>query len=171
MDSMPTWDVLAHRPWLVPAGILAASLGALGLAYASEYGFGLRPCPLCLYQRVPYFVALALAGLALLPAARPFGRAAAALAGVLFLAGAGIAFYHVGVEQRWWPGTAACAGELSAAATVAELRARLLEPPPPRCDEAAFRLFGVSMAGYNGIASLALAAFAFAGAGRMGAGR
>jgi disulfide bond formation protein DsbB len=171
MSSMTANEVFAGRPWLLPAGIAAASAGALAVAYAAEHGFGLEPCALCLYQRVPYVAAAALAGFALVPAAKGFARPAAVLAGLVFLVGAALAFYHVGVERHWWPGTEACAGELAAATSVAELKARLTEPPAPRCDEVAFSLFGVSMAGYNGIASLALAAFALAGARALGARR
>ena len=52
-------------------------------------------------------IVFGMAGVAVggLPAAR---RAALALAGLTFLAGAAIAFFHVGVEQHWWRGMAGC---------------------------------------------------------------
>ena len=85
-----------------------------------------------------------------------------------FLVGAGIAFYHVGVEQQWWPGTGACVGTAAdSAQTIEELRAQLLTAPVVRCDDVGWSLFGISMAGYNGIFSLALAVATLSGLRRM----
>lgn len=86
------------------------------------------------------------------------------LAGLVFLAGAGIAAFHVGVEQHWWQGLASCGGNLPQARTVEELRAALLAQPVVRCDEVAWSLFGISMAGWNFLFSLGLAALSFAAA-------
>jgi disulfide bond formation protein DsbB len=81
--------------------------------------------------------------------------------GLAFLTGAGIAAYHVGVEQHWWVGSTACTGVVAGTATTAEELRRLLEAAPVvRCDDIAWSMFGISMAGYNVLASLALAAFA-----------
>lgn len=152
---------------LVPLAVLAASGLILGAAYAFQYLGGLAPCELCLYQRYPYWAAIALMAVALaLP--RRTGTLAARealvyLSGLLFLAGAGIALFHVGVEQHWWTGPAACGAPAGApAATLEDLEARLRATPVVRCDEVPWSLFGISMAGYNGILSLGLAAFCFA---------
>lgn len=152
---------------LVPLAVLAASVAALALAYVAEMGYGLEPCRLCLYQRVPYVVAAVLAILALgMPAGSPGRRASIGVAALVFLVGAGIAFYHVGVEERWWA-SPACAGGLATDATLADLRQVLSRRAPPACDDAAWRLFGVSMAGYNLAASLGLAAGAAWGVWRL----
>ena len=151
-----------HR---IPIALFWASVGALGVAYVAEYGFGLDPCVLCLYQRVPYAAVAVLAWAAILIRRDGGRRAALALAGLALLIGAGIAGYHVGVEQRWWVGTAACGGTVTSAQTVEQLMAQLQgAKPQPRCDEAAWTLFGISMAGYNVVLSLALALLAFGGA-------
>ena len=153
---------------LIPMAILAASVGALAVAYIAEFVFGLEPCILCLYQRVPYAVTGILAILALgLPPRSGVRAASVALCGAVFLAGAGIAVYHVGVEQHWWAGTAACAGALPAEMTVEALRAQLATRPPKPCDQVDWTLFGISFAGYNLMASLALAAFSLAAARRL----
>ena len=119
-----------------------------------------------------HFAAIGLAVLALMPFAGPGARRAlVALCGAAFLGGAVIALYHVGVEQHWIAGPAACTGSpaLDAAKTPEELARLLMATPPVRCDEIAWSLFGISMAGYNAIASMALAAFAFIAArGRPG---
>ncbi len=155
-------------PRLIPLAILAVSVGALAVAYIAEFVFGLAPCILCLYQRVPYVAAGILAILALgLPPRSGVRSAAVALCGAVFLAGAGIAAYHVGVEQHWWASTAACGGALPAEMTVEELKAQFAAGPPKPCDEVDWTLFGISFAGYNLVASLALAAFSLAGARRL----
>ncbi|MBI1777382.1 MAG: disulfide bond formation protein B [Proteobacteria bacterium] len=163
LDALP--------PRAVPSLVLAASALVLGTALASQYVGGLQPCVLCLYQRYPYWIAIALSVLALAAMRMPGGRRASAalvgLAGVGFLAGAAIALFHVGVEQHWWAGTAECGTTLPAAASAAQLKAQLLAQPVVRCDEVAWSLFGVSMAGFNVLVSLGLTAFAGLGAKRL----
>lgn len=140
-----------------PLGILAASLAILGTALASQYWGGLAPCELCLWQRWAYVATIALGITALLAGGRP--RAVlTGLAALAFLAGAGIAAFHVGVEQHWWAGLPGCSAG-TGARTVEELKAQILAAPVVRCDEAAWSLFGVSMAGWNVLASLLLAGF------------
>ena len=149
---------------LVPLAIMAASLGALGTAYAAEIAFGLEPCRLCLYQRAPYAAAGILAILMFGLPRRTLATAVALSAGV-FLAGAGIALHHVGVEQHWWQSAAACGGAPGLPASTDELLASLTPEPP--CDVPAWTLFGVSMAGYNLAASTTLAVACVAGAARL----
>lgn len=155
------------RPRASALSVLLASAAVLAAALLSQYAGGLEPCALCVYQRAPYAAAIALAaaGLALADRRRAVGGLHG-LAAAVFLAGAGIAAYHAGVEWRWWAGTEACGGAPGAGArSVAELRAQIMAAPAVRCDEAAWSLFGVSMAGYNFLASLALAGFSAAAAG------
>lgn len=145
-----------RAPWLV----LLASAGSLGGALTAQFGFGLRPCILCLYQRGPYVVAGLLALLTLvlrLPhRARSWVLALCALA---FFVNAGIAVFHTGVERKWWEGTAACVGGQPDVTSLEDLQAQLSGPPPARCDEIPWALFGLSMANYNIPASLALGLF------------
>ena len=129
--------------------ILGASVAALAGAFFAQYVMGLAPCPLCLYQRIPYAATIVLGALALAGKGR-WPLLFIALAGAVFAGEAGLAFYHVGVEQHWWAGLEACAQAGATPETVDELRTLLLdEPPPPPCDEVRWSLFGVSMAGYN----------------------
>ncbi len=152
-------DVLA-RPRIAPAAIALVGLSALAAAFTAEYGFGLEPCILCLYQRVPYGVALGL-GLLGLVALRPAGLqpVLVLIAGLAFLAGAGIAGYHVGVEQHWWAGTASCTTPgFDANLSLEELQRQLDQAASfVPCDQVSWSLFGISMAGYNLVASLILA--------------
>jgi len=152
------------------ATLLTALLSAaiLGAALLSQFVGGLQPCVLCLYQRWPYVatIALGLAGFALARRHPGAARAALGLAGLVFLVGAGIAGFHVGVEQGWWQGTAECGAPAGGAMTLEALRAQVLAAPVVRCDEVPWSLFGISMAGYNLLISLAMAAAALLGASR-----
>ena len=150
-----------------PLVILAASVGALGLAYVAEGVYGIEPCQLCLWQRVPYAVAGLLAVAALLAPTRRWRAAAVAGSGAAFTVGMGIALYHVGVEQHWWASAVCTAGNDKAPATVEQLRAMLTAKPAKACDEKDWTLFGVSMATYNVGASVALALGCFWSAQRM----
>ncbi|MFG1358963.1 disulfide bond formation protein B [Xanthobacter pseudotagetidis] len=149
------------------AALLVAAGSALALAAAWYFQLvvGLAPCPLCLDQRIPYYVGVPLALLAF--GAAQSGRAgtARALMGVLFLlmlANVGLASFHAGVEWRFWPGPTSCTG--APAATSGSILSAIKGAHVPRCDEAAWRLFGLSMAGWNALIAAALAACALFGA-------
>lgn len=144
----------------VAATLVFISLGTLGFVLFTQYGLGLRPCVLCVYQRIPYVVIIALGLLAYgLP------RKAACfifLTALTFLTGAGIAGFHIGVEQHWWEGTAHCSGKLPGPnASIEELRAVILNAPITRCDQVTAQFLGISMAAYNFVFSLMMAAFSF----------
>jgi disulfide bond formation protein DsbB len=142
-----------RRAFLPPALVVVAAVTAPAVALLSQYVGGLQPCVLCIWQRWPYVAAIVfgIAGLAL--ARRPAAlRVLLALAGAAFLVSAGIAVFHVGVEQHWWQGTSECGSSLSGAQmSLEELKAMLEAAPVVRCDEVAWSLFGISMAGYNAI--------------------
>ena len=144
----------------MPALILAGSGVTLAAAYAFQHLGGYAPCPLCLYQRWPHAVAvvLSLAALMLLRRDRDrLARALVTLCGAGLVVGAGIAAYHVGIEQAWWPGPSSCTSGGGAADSIAALLAQIEATPVVLCDVVQWRFFGVSMAGYNFLLSLGLA--------------
>jgi len=149
--------------------VLILSVAALATAFTAQYGFGLRPCELCLFQRVPYGVVIFLAILGL--GLRLSPKKAALLLGlccVAFAVNSGLALYHVGVEQHWWQGPTACTGGLNTVHSVEDLAAMLSKPIDiPQCDKPAWLLFGVSMAGYNLLACVGLAGFSLLAARRL----
>jgi len=151
-------EFLTRHPRRLPALAVAIPLLALGIAFASE-AFGLRPCVLCLYQRWAYVGALAAGVLGLLTLAHPLLlRLSVALAGLAFLAGAGIAAFHSGVERKWWEGTAAChAPKIDADTSIEQMKTILLNKDFVPCDKIPWSLFGASMANYNMVFSLAVA--------------
>ncbi len=139
--------------------LLQAVLGGavLGSAYGFQYLGGLQPCPLCLYQRWPWWIAIGLGLVALLLRGNPgLQKAVVALGSLAILAGAGIAGFHVGVEQQWWEGLLSCGGAGDMPMTVEALRRQIMNAPVVRCDEVAWSLMGLSMAAYNMLLSLAL---------------
>jgi disulfide bond formation protein DsbB len=143
-----------------------ASAAVLLAALALQYLGGLPPCPLCIWQRWPYvaLIALGLIGWRWRP------RAMLGVAALVLLGGAGIAAYHVGVEQGWWALPAGCVAG-GTAQSVEELK-RMLAEAPPACDQVGFTFLGLTLAGWNLLASLSLALYAAGvalGFGRRGA--
>ena len=141
------------------AGFGLISAGALTAAYVSQYGFGLAPCELCLYQRIPYLVVVGIAFIAALPNT-PAGRRRilVALMGLAFFGNALVAGFHTGVEQGWWSWASECTGGADLTAlSPEEMRAALGRPAVVPCDQPQWDLFGVTMAGYNTLASAGLA--------------
>src|SRR5215472_16442035 len=81
---------------------------------------------------------------------------------VVFLVGSGLAFYHVGVEHHWFAGPGACTATTGTPTSLEALKTQLMRQQPVRCDEPAWTLFGISLAGWNLLASLAMAAISIA---------
>lgn len=169
-------EALRRRPFTEQALLLSAlaSAALLLAAHLFERIGGLPPCPLCLDQREAHWAALAVsvAGLAASMAFRARVGAAAAVgaAALVYAVSAGLAFFHTGVEFGYWPGPASCAAGgaiVTDATTLLEALGR--KPASPGCADAAWRLFGVSMAGYNLLASAGL--FALTAAAALGAAR
>ena len=138
------------------AFVLVASAAVLGGALASQYWGGLAPCELCLLQRWPWAVAIVISFVATMVGSRPALPWVALLLAAIFVVSSGFAFYHVGVEQHWFAGPGACSGAATAADTLEALKAQILHQQPVRCDGVAWSLWGISLAGWNLIASLVM---------------
>jgi disulfide bond formation protein DsbB len=140
---------------------LCAFLGSaalLGGAYFFQYVMGLAPCEMCWWQRYPHMVAIA-AGL-LSVAALGHPRIAmwfALVAITALLVTAGIGVFHAGVEYRFWAGPQTCTGGVPRGLSIDQLKQYLLGAKMIRCDEAAWKMWGISMAGWNAILSGGLA--------------
>ena len=136
--------------------LAAVSFATLAGAWAFEYA-GYAPCELCLQERIPYYAAVPGGLLAAFLAERRPKLAAIILAALAlgFLYDAGLSVYHAGVEWRFWPGPDTCTGDAVQATT--SLSKSLQHNNIVRCDEAALRIFGLSLAGYNALITAALA--------------
>tara|TARA_R110002049_G_scaffold95177_3_gene233771 strand:+ start:360 stop:812 length:453 start_codon:yes stop_codon:yes gene_type:complete len=137
--------------------VLLATLGSAALllgAYGFQHLGGMAPCKLCLWQRWPHATAIVI-GLVIMVT----GEVKAAwLGAVAALSTAGIGLYHVGIEQGWWEGPTSCSSASVSGMSAQDLMNQILAAPIVRCDEIAWQLAGISMAGWNAIASLLLAA-------------
>lgn len=146
----------SHPPasWRDEAAVILTiilSSALLSGALISQHVGHLRPCELCLLQRWPHCGALALAILSLSMKPSPARRALTAIAGELVIASGIIGLYHAGVEWKWWVHAARCSEPMGASFSLDALLAQ----PVVRCDEAQWRLLGLSLAGWNAILSLA----------------
>ena len=136
-------------------------------AYYFQYVLGYPPCPLCLEQRVAYYVAIPLSAMILLGLSVNSSRKVIALAlfaiACAMIWNAGLGVYHSGVEWKWWPGPQDCSGPIPNFSTGGTIFDQINKTRVVRCDEAAWRFLGLSLAGYNVLISLALAAIALVG--------
>ena len=147
---------------------LAVAMAAtVGSALAFQYVGGYIPCKLCLEQRIPYYVGAPLMALALLNSLlrgpRMLTRGLLAVGGVLMLYGLYLGVYHSGIEWKLWAGPPDCSGPLDSLNAGGGLLSQLNTIHIARCDTAAWRFFGLSLAGYNVLISLLLAAVALWG--------
>jgi disulfide bond formation protein DsbB len=164
-----TLDAAATRLKLTALFLAVAMAAVVGGALAFQYIGGYLPCKLCYEQRIPYYVGVPLMVLALLAsmlrAPAWVTRGLLAIGGLLMLYGLYLAIYHSGVEWAWWPGPTDCTDVAGPVNTGGNGVLDALDKfVPPSCDKAALRILGLSMAGWNAIASLILAIVALRGA-------
>jgi disulfide bond formation protein DsbB len=161
----------AANPALTAALAIAAIAAAtLAGAWFFQLVLDIRPCPLCLEQRYAYYLAIPLGALTALAAARGAPRAML-LAGLAILAlaalgNAALGTYHAGVEWGLWKGPTECTGPIGNFGSAADMLKRLDTVKVIRCDEVQWRFLGLSLAGYNVLISLLMAAVAAWGIGR-----
>ena len=146
---------------LAIAGVAAATLAG---AWFFQLVLDIRPCPLCLEQRYAYYLAFPLGFLVAFAASRDAPRPVL-LAGLalLLLAALGNAWlggYHAGVEWKFWEGPTDCSGPVVDLGSAGTLLQRLDTVKVIRCDEVQWRFLGLSLAGYNVLISLLMAAIA-----------
>jgi disulfide bond formation protein DsbB len=144
--------------------ILVIAAATLAGAWFFQLVLEILPCQLCLEQRYAYYFAVPFAALVALAAAKgaPRGVVLAGLA-ILALAAAGNAVlggYHAGVEWKFWPGPTECTGPIVNFGKAGSLFDNLDKVKVIRCDEVQFRFLGISLAGYNVLISLLMAAIA-----------
>ena len=153
---------------LAIAVIAAATLAG---AWFFQLVLDIRPCPLCLEQRYAYYLAFPLGMLVALAATRDAPRAVL-LAGLAILAlaalgNAWLGAYHAGVEWKFWQGPTDCSGPVVNLGSAGNLLERLDTVKVIRCDEVQWRFLGLSLAGYNVLISLLMAAIAAWGLVRL----
>ena len=144
--------------------ITAIAAATLGGAWFVQLALDIRPCPLCLEQRYAYYLAIPLGALVALAAAKDAPRAVLvaglAILAIAALGNAGLGTYHAGVEWHFWQGPTECTGPVGNLGSAGNLLERLDTVKVVRCDEVQWTFLGLSLAGYNVLISLLMAAVA-----------
>jgi disulfide bond formation protein DsbB len=160
-SSVPT----SSNPALVAAlVVLVIATATLAGAWFFQLVLDIRPCPLCLEQRYAYYLTIPLAVLVAIAAAKDAPRGVV-VAGLVVLALAAFANavlggYHAGVEWKFWQGPTDCSGPIVDFGKAGGLLQQLDSVKVVRCDEVQWRFLGLSLAGYNVLISLLMAAVA-----------
>jgi disulfide bond formation protein DsbB len=148
--AIPAFKPAATTPALAASLAVALTAAAtIAGAWFFQLVLGIVPCPLCLEQRYAYYLVIPLGLLA--------GLAILALASI---ANAGLGTYHSGVEWGFWKGPTDCSGPVVNLGSATDLLSRLDTVKVVRCDEVQWRFLGLSLAGYNVLISLLMAAIA-----------
>ncbi len=162
-------DLMRRDPPFAAAAIITI-VGALTICgfFFFQYVLGYPPCPLCLDQRNAYYVSVSLAALLWLGtnhgASSKVMIAGFAVIAAVMLWNTGLSIYHAGVEWKFWPGPIDCSGPINSLGSAGNMLKQLQDIKIVRCDEAAWRFLGISLAGYDVLVSLFLAAVAAWGA-------
>ena len=155
------------KKWLIfvaAAGSAALLLGAFGFQHLG----GMAPCKMCLWQRWPHAAAIVIGALAVLVPGTmlPLLTLMAVLGMLAALTTAGIGVYHTGVERGWWEGPSTCTSGPIGNLSADELMQQIMSAPLVRCDDVPWEMLGLSMASWNAIFALMLAAIWIAAATR-----
>lgn len=149
--------IRALTPFRAALLVLIAAVTTIGGAWFIEVVLGIKPCHLCLQQRISYYTGIPVVLAATLILARDenskAGRSVLAFAALIFLAGAAMGIYHTGVEYKLWLGPTDCTGDIAKAVPLQDFLKQLETVKVIRCDEVAIRIFGLSLAVWNAIIS------------------
>ena len=126
------------------------------VVYYLEYFLDLKPCILCIYQRIPYFFAIFLAIIFLFLEDYKFQKIFYYLYSITFLSSLLLAIYHFGIENNFWNAFTSCEINDSYIKDKSNLKEYLLEKEFVSCSKVNFSLLGISLVGYNIIISLFL---------------
>lgn len=152
--------VTEHRLTIAATLVLIGGLAAISTAWGFQIIGGYAPCKLCLEQRLPYYAGLPLVLLALVAHRMGYAtpaRALLALAALGFLYGGGVGAYQAGAEWGFWQGPTDCGGGTAAPREAGLSLLQAIENTRIiSCTEASWRMFGLSFAGWNVVASAGL---------------
>ncbi|MGY3033080.1 disulfide bond formation protein DsbB [Bradyrhizobium sp. USDA 4354] len=163
--AIPAFKPAAKSPALVASALVTLIAAAtIAGAWFFQLVLEILPCPLCLEQRYAYYLAIPLGALTAIAARsgapRPLLLAGLAILALATLGNAGLGAYHSGVEWGFWKGPSDCSGPVVDLGSAADLLSKLDTVKVVRCDEVQWRFLGLSLAGYNVLISLLMAAIA-----------
>ena len=123
-------------------------------AFIIERQLGHVPCKLCLYERIPYFLAMLL--IIKIIFIKKYEKVTLLILFLIFMSSAALAFYHFGIEQGFFSESLVCTtGDLSKTLSKEELLQQLKQNSIG-CKNVSFRMLGLSLAAINTIFSLVL---------------
>jgi disulfide bond formation protein DsbB len=158
-DRLKTSD----QAFLAALAILTIALATIAGAWFFQLVLNIQPCPMCLEQRYAYYIAIPLAAVTVLCVLLNGSRSLLTVCFVILfmvtLFNAGFGVYHAGVEWGFWLGPTECTGPITDLGG-GNLFDGLATARVVRCDEVQWRLFGLSLAGYNALISALMAAIA-----------
>ena len=171
MRTMNEYRDLACREPQVTAAAVIAVVGVLAIAtvYFFQYVLLILPCPLCLEQRIAFYFSVPLAAMLWLGANHGVARKVMLLGFLAIMLAmlwnTGLSLYHAGVEWKWWAGPLDCSGSITKFGNARDVMSQLQNRISLiRCDEAAWRFLGISLAGFDVPLSFFLAVVAGWGA-------
>ena len=132
--------------------IFTLSFFSLAAAFYIEYILGFKPCILCVYQRIPYAIALLISLTVFFVGNR---NILLIILGLTFLAGILLSGYHVSIEKGFIEPIFSCTGE-NIKALDKEKILKSLNNIKPDCNDVDFSIFGISLATLNFIISFVL---------------
>lgn len=153
-DPSPYIKVMNLTAKQAPLLALLLSGGLLIGAWIFQYGLGYPPCQMCYWQRHAHKLVLGVAVIALLLQSRTSSKLWAGLLALALLGSFAIAFWHVGVEYKWWEGPKTCGAALPKMDSSNLLDGLDNVIRGPSCTEALWHFLGLSMAAWNAIISL-----------------
>jgi len=116
----------------------------LSTVYILQYFFGVEPCKLCIYQRIPLFIIAVSPLFFLLKKEKSiYGLIVVMLC---IAANVALSFFHLGIENKWFENKL-CTGAPKEGGF--ENLFMSLETMFHKCDEVKFRFLGLSLAGWN----------------------
>lgn len=127
---------------------------ALSFAYFVEFVLGHEPCNLCKIERIPYIGSIII--ISFLIFTNRWERILLSITLLLFIFGALISFYHVGIEQGVFSESLLCELGLNTNIQNPEDLLKSLEKAPISCKDVTFKIFGLSLATFNAFLSIAI---------------
>ena len=122
--------------------------------FVIEYAMGYKPCKLCIYQRIPYFLSFPL--IAQILFVKKFEKNTLLILTLIFFVSFGLAFYHFGIEEGFFQESVACATQEISNELTKEQILEKLKQNSISCKNVSFKVLGLSLATINSIFSIIL---------------
>ena len=135
-------------------GIFLISFVALASAYFIEFILGHQPCILCIYERIPFFLAILI--ILINYKYNKLEKYLILLLAIIFLIATILSLYHLGIEQGFIQESLLCDLENGANTIDKDEILKQLQQKRVSCKDVTFKMFGLSLTSYNIIINLIL---------------